>query len=52
VLIDTVSSRKFAELIKRGFELAIEYDYLSKEAAEQAREDARAKLKDKLTHRD
>jgi hypothetical protein len=25
-LIDTVSSRKFAELIKRGFELAIEYD--------------------------
>jgi hypothetical protein len=52
LLIDTVSSRKFAELIKRGFELAIEYDYLSKEAAEQAKEDAKAKLKDKLLHRD
>jgi hypothetical protein len=52
VLIDTVNSRKFAELIKRGFELAIEYDYLSKEAPEQAKEDARAKLKDKLSHRD
>jgi hypothetical protein len=46
VLIDTVSSRKFAEVIKRGFELAIEYDYLSKEADKQAKENARAKLKE------
>jgi hypothetical protein len=38
--------------LQSNFELAIEYDYLSKEAAEQSKEDAKAKLKDKLTQRD